>query len=62
MRWIDFQKAMVAREEAIFWQAKMRLRVATDQEAIMLSEGEDTAFVRSCNDSEVYLHFVNSES
>ena len=35
----------------------MRVRTATDQEAVVLSERKDAAFVRACCDFQIDLHW-----
>ena len=57
MRRIHFEQAMVAREISIVWQAQVSLRIATDQEGVVLGKRKNAALVRTGYDFQIDLHF-----
>jgi hypothetical protein len=49
---------MISGKEAIVRQAKMGVVVAADQKCVVFIERKHASFIRSCQDSEIYLHGV----
>jgi hypothetical protein len=57
VRRVHLEQAVITREVAIVRQAEMRVRIATDQKRVVLSEGKDAAFVRAGCDFQIDLHY-----
>ena len=62
MWWINFQQAMVAREEPVVGQAEMSFGCAANQKRIVLGKVEYATLVWTGNDFEVYLHLGGSRA
>lgn len=57
VRWIHLEQTMITGEKTIVGQAKMSFRISTDQEAVVLRERKDAAFVWAGSDFQVDLHY-----
>jgi len=54
--WVNLEQTMVPREKSVVRQIKMGIVGSSDQKRVVLTESEDAALVRTCQDFEIDLH------
>lgn len=59
---VNLQQTMVPREKTIVRQTKMGVVGSSDQKRIVLTESEDAALVRTCQNFEIDLHYDSGPS